>query len=66
MVGMGLSIGDFLAGKEQNLNRKSALTERLNLARGHDRYRLPARFKLAGKLLKNHVLPHVLGENYGG
>jgi tetratricopeptide (TPR) repeat protein len=24
---------------------------------------LPATFKLAGKLLKNHVLPHVLGEN---
>jgi hypothetical protein len=56
----------FLAGKEQNLNRKSARTARLIMARGHDRYRLAATFKLAGKLLKNCILPHVLGENYGG
>jgi hypothetical protein len=48
------------------LNRKSAVPKPPGAALRHDRYWLPSAFRLAGKLLKNCFLPHVLGENYGG
>ncbi len=53
----------FLARNGEDINRKSALAGHWGTLRGFGRGPLPATFKLAGKLLKTHVLPHVLGEN---